>query len=181
MTSPFPFFDGEYTSVYVCSNGYLSFNTSDAYYSNTAIPFEAYPNAMIAPFWDDLYLDSSLGGRVTAQRLGASPNSRMVITWGNVRHVGEYVSSAPASFQVILEERTGNITMQYANVSFSSGSYTGGASATVGIEDHDGSDGLQYSYNQASLSANQAIVFLPRGNSDSAAGAVVPWLPILLQ
>ncbi len=177
----FPFFDGVYSSVYVCSNGFLSFTTSSPYYSNTAIPNTANPNAMIAPFWDDLVVTSSLGGRVTAQQLGASPNARMVITWGNIRHYGESVTSAPATFQVVLDERTGTITMQYANVTFATSSYTGGGNATVGIENLDGSEGLQYSYNQASLSANQALVFLPQGVTDSAAETIVPTLYLLLQ
>jgi hypothetical protein len=48
---------------------------------------------------------------------------------------------------------------QYKDVDFGDSSYNRGASATIGIENSDGSVGVQYSYNQASVSENMAILF----------------------
>ena len=129
----------------------------------------------MAVYWDELALDAGLDSRVSWQRIGTSPDSRVVVTWRNVRHLYESVTTAPATFQVILSERTGEITMQYANVTFGSSSFSKGASATVGIENADGSDGVQYSALTPSLSAGQAIVFSPKTD-----GAVAPIIMQLL-
>ncbi|MEF3698193.1 C25 family cysteine peptidase [Desulfolutivibrio sp.] len=158
----FPFFGKKYASMHVYSSGAISFTTSGGYGYNTVIPSGSPPNALVAVYWDDLALESALGSRASWQRIGTSPDSRVVVTWRNVRHAYESVSTAPATFQVILSERTGQITMQYANVTFSSASFSKGASATVGIENANGSDGVQYSALTPSLSAGQAIVFSPK-------------------
>lgn len=165
----FPFYGQKYTSMHVYSSGAISFTTSGGYGYNTVIPSATSPNALVAVYWDDLAQDTALGSRVSWQRIGTSPDSRVVVTWRNVRHAYESVTTAPATFQVILSERTGQITMQYANVTFGSSSFSKGASATVGIENANGSDGLQFSALTPSLSAGQAIVFSPK-----TGGAVAP-------
>ncbi|NDY56753.1 hypothetical protein G3N56_08345 [Desulfovibrio sulfodismutans] len=173
----FPFYGQTYTSMHVYSSGAISFTSSGGNGYNTVIPSATSPNALVAVYWDDLAEETALGSRVSWQRIGTSPNSRVVVTWRNVRHHYESVTTAPATFQVILSERTGEITMQYANVTFSSSSFSKGASATVGIENADGSDGVQYSALTPSLSAGQAILFSPKKD-----GALVPiMMQLLLQ
>ncbi|MDQ7831417.1 MAG: C25 family cysteine peptidase [Desulfovibrionaceae bacterium] len=173
----FPFYGQTYTSMHVSSSGAISFTTSGGNGYNTVIPSATSPNALVAVYWDDLAEETALGSRVSWQRIGTSPDSRVVVTWRNVRHAYESVTTAPATFQVILSERTGEITMQYANVTFGSSSFSKGASATVGIENANGSDGVQYSALTPSLSAGQAIVFSPKKD-----GALVPiMMQLLLQ
>jgi len=173
----FPFFGQQYTSMHVYSSGAISFTTGGGNGYNTVIPSATPPNALVAVYWDDLAEETALGSRVSWQRLGTSPDSRVVVTWRNVRHAYESVTTAPATFQVILSERTGEITMQYANVTFGSSSFSNGASATVGIENANGSDGVQFSALTPSLHAKQAIVFSPK-----TGGALVPiMMQLLLQ
>lgn len=167
----FPFYGTTYDSVYVNSNGFLSFTSSSAYFSNTNIPNSADPNALIAVFWDDLYIDSALSGSITYKKIGTSPDSFGVITWKNIRRYG--VSSDTATFQAVISERSGIIKLQYADVSFGDTNYDAGASATVGIEDQDGTEGLQYSYNQAALNPGQALVFTPWTANDPGIQAVL--------
>jgi subtilisin family serine protease len=51
----FPFFDRDYTWVYVCSNGYLDFTNDFSDYTNTEQ--ELISRVMAAPLWDDLRTD----------------------------------------------------------------------------------------------------------------------------
>ena len=61
---------------------------------------------------------------------------------------------------MILYESTDRIKFQYLDVD-SGTDHDFGASATVGIENFDGTKGVQYSYNAGSLSNGQAIEFIP--------------------
>ena len=49
---PFPFYGVDYTSVYVCSNGYLDFASNAADWQNGVSTLRS--NVRIAPLWDDL-------------------------------------------------------------------------------------------------------------------------------
>lgn len=157
----FPFYGVNYTSLVVDSNGMANFSGTTSYPNNASIPNTAQPNNFIAPFWDDLVLENALGSRITYMLTGAAPNRVGVLTWHNLKHYGESVATAPATFQALLYEGNGVIKFQYANVTFAIDDYIGGASATVGVENAEGSAGMQYSYRQASLSAGQCLVFTP--------------------
>jgi hypothetical protein len=169
----FPFYGVNYTSLVVDSNGMANFSGTTSYPNNASIPNTAQPNNFIAPFWDDLVLEDALGSRITYMLTGAAPNRVGVLTWHNLKHYGESVATAPATFQALLYEGNGVIKFQYANVTFAINDYTGGASATVGVENAEGSAGMQYSYRQASLSAGQCLVFTPvNAAAPSAQGAL---------
>lgn len=113
------------------SNGFLLLTGDGAgyEYSNTAIPLPTAPNGMIAGFWDDL--DPSFGGTV---HYGTDPSgSRFVVQYDDVPHcqgIGDY------TFQIVLDE-DGTVLVQYLDMN---GTTT---SATVGVENFDGSDGLR--------------------------------------
>jgi hypothetical protein len=51
---PFDFYGTTYTQAYVSSNGFISFGTGDASYSNSAIPSSGTPNNAIYALWTDL-------------------------------------------------------------------------------------------------------------------------------
>jgi hypothetical protein len=85
----FQFYNRDQTSVFVNSNGNLTFGQG----SRDRIPSIGFPPARIAPFWADL--DPSRGGSVTARTAA----DRLVITWTNVPEVG---TGALNTFQVIL-------------------------------------------------------------------------------
>ncbi|MCB1047399.1 MAG: S8 family serine peptidase [Calditrichaeota bacterium] len=152
----FSFYGNDYSDVSVCSNGFLSFTGSDASWTNQGIPNAAVPNNMIAPFWDDM--NPLAGG--TVYYYADAANSRFIAQWQGVYH---YNTTTPETFQAILNA-DGSIVYQYQTVNSA-------ASCTVGIENLDGSDGLQVVFNAAYLTSGMAIRL-------SSAPPVTPWLSI---
>ncbi len=153
LSLPFPvtYYGASYSQVKVSSNGYLVFAASDATaFANAAIPDASPPNGYIAPFWDDLNPGS--GGSVWYRVTGTSPSRTFVVAWIGVPH---YPNVGSATFEVVLEEATGDVVFQYQDVVFGSASYDHGASATIGVEHRDGTLGRHFSYNQATLATYQ--------------------------
>lgn len=144
----FPFYENTYTEFYVSTNGYISFGAPSAYYSNVPIPNSNDPNDIIAPYWDDLFVETVDG--VCYETRGSTPNSQLIVEWLDVRELGD---SLYMTFEIILNE-TGEIWFQYDWMDGETGD-----SATVGIENSDGSDGCQYSCDFGVLHDSLAIMF----------------------
>ncbi|NOU48397.1 MAG: T9SS type A sorting domain-containing protein, partial [Bacteroidales bacterium] len=142
----FPFYGVDKTSLLAGTNGYLTFGTSGNSYSNTGIPNAAQPNDMIAAFWDDM---SFVGGTSFLYSYNDVANSRFIIQYTNVPRLG---ASFYNTFQFILTPN-GGITIQYLNVNGTLNS------ATVGIENAAGNDGLQVAFNAAYIANSKAIYF----------------------
>jgi hypothetical protein len=138
------------------------FGTGGTKNLNDPIPSVNSPNAVIAPFWDDLDL-SGLGSKRGFRwaLLGIAPDRQLVLEWKQVPS-HDYLSET-YSFEIILYELTDRIKFQYLDVD-SGTSHDRGASATVGIENFDGTSGVQYSFNgSAPLTNGLAIEFVPTG------------------
>ncbi len=161
---PFQFFGKQYSSLIVGSNGLmtLSGGTVASSYTNASMPSSASPNAIIAPYWDDLNIRSGTG-RVIYRLSGSSPARRLVITWEDVSHYSNYWGLI--TFQVVLYEADSTIRFLYQDVQFGDGSLDYGLSATVGIEDETGGTASQFSYNRAALKNGLTIEFSPSGGS----------------
>lgn len=157
MPFAFKLYGKSYSTLYIGSNGVLGFSLAGLYIgANTSLPSTGYPNAAIYPFWDNLNPSAS-GAAVYVGATGYAPNRKMVVTWLNVPM---YPSTATFSFQAILEEGTNDIVFQYLNVSPTNIDYGGGKSATIGIENETGTEGLLYSFNKAgAVSNNMALRF----------------------
>lgn len=163
VTLPFGFrFQGQNRTVAnISTNGVVDFAGPDTAYNNTAIPSPATPNAAIYAFWDDLNVDGSAS--VLTSTLGSAPNRQFVIEWRNVTFVGQ-PPTFRFSFEVTLQEDNDAgtndvITLQYKDID--PGVETG-SSATVGIENNDGSSGLQYFANDGILRSGDAIRIAPK-------------------
>jgi N-acetylneuraminic acid mutarotase len=161
VTLPFAFslYGQSYTSANVCTNGFITFGTGTCPFTNSSIPSTGTPNAAIYPFWDDMFIDPST---MFTQTL-TGPD-RFVIEW---RNAGFFPPGSPGrlDFEVVLYAN-GQILTQYRNVD---DSHEQGNSATLGIENSDGTDAFQYSFNEASLNTGQtAIRYLlpPSGFAD---------------
>jgi hypothetical protein len=147
----FKYYENSYSQLYVTSNGLVSFDEGAWSFSNLEIPNLSEPNNIIAPFWDDLCVNYAgyNSGAVYYKSGGAAPNRYFVVEWHEISRL--YYSDR-ITFEVILHEN-GDIVMQYLSMN----GYL--ASATVGIEDASGIDGLEYLYNNYGMSNNKAVRF----------------------
>ncbi|GJQ63383.1 MAG: hypothetical protein SCALA702_24360 [Melioribacteraceae bacterium] len=138
----FKFYGIEQTDVYFGTNGFVTFeNITMNTYTNDEIPDSDMPNSIIASVWDDM--DGGNGGTVYYQQMG----NKFVIQYDNW---GEYFGSGTFTYQVVLYS-SGKIMLYYKSL-------TGDLnSATVGIENADGSDGLQMVYNSDYLHDELAV------------------------
>jgi hypothetical protein len=149
----FYFYGNWYNNLWLTTNGWAGFgdDPGSSYYSNSTIPSTSGPENMIAAFWDDLKIGQSTygtdygGGSIYTKTVGTAPNRQFVIIWQDVAR--SYPYSDLGTFEIILYEGSNNIVIQYLDVEFGSSSYDNGQSATVGIENAAGDDGLLYEYN----------------------------------
>jgi len=159
----FPYYGVFYDQVRICTNGWISFTSTSTAYSNASIPNTSAPNHFIAPFWDDMNPSTSAGAIYYHHD---EAGGRFIVEWDDVNH---YSASDPETFQVILYP-DGRIVYQYAVVQ-------AGTSCTVGIENLDGTDGLQMVYNAAYLHPEMAIEIAadePWVSVDPMSGTVAP-------
>ncbi len=138
------FYGQEYDSIRVCSNGWLSFTSSSHQFHHYPIPGTRDPNALLAPLWTDL--DPSEGGAV--YHLVDGPNARFVVSWVGVRFHG---GGDSCTFQAVFDT-SGTVLFQYLDVPDGFG--PGVDSCSVGIENTDGTVGLEYLFD-ASPAANR--------------------------
>jgi len=162
----FPFYGIAYDHFYVTSNGLIGFGPTAEYASHTnmPIPSEKAPNNFIAALWDDL---SPKDGNIYYYSQG----EKLIVQFDRMK---EYRSGATTSFQVILE-KDGTILFQYKSF----GNLFNTNSCTVGIENANGSDGLQVAFNINYLTEKLAIRFEPDRCSwlkiyQSPAGRIAP-------
>lgn len=134
----FSFYGNEYDEVYISSNGYISFGGGSGVWRNNDIPNPADPDNLICFFRDDL--DPTAGGGNRGQIFyGTDEQGRWVCSFINMR---EYGANGRLTAQVILSNDQ-NILMQYESINF--GLDIGHES--IGIENSDGTIGLQVSLN----------------------------------
>ncbi|MCC7431240.1 hypothetical protein IT568_10380, partial [bacterium] len=140
----FPYYGSNFSSVFVSSNGFLSFdNFSGNLWTNQGFPNSATPNNLIAGFWDDL--DGSSQGNVYYQTAG----NNFIVQFDNWPRYG---TTTGETFQIILSS-DGKIKIQYNSMN---GTLT---SASVGIENSNGTDGLQVVNNASYVANGLAIEF----------------------
>ena len=153
----FTFYGETYEQITVCSNGWISFGSTDQEsFRNDHLPGVAGPSPMLAVFWDDLTADS--GGAVYGYY---DTNLNVyIVQWDNVK---TYEDNSNESFQAILFDPQfyttptgdGEILLQYEDFNnTSNGSYGGGTPlhggyCSIGIEDHWGTTGLEYTFNNS--------------------------------
>lgn len=139
----FKFYGLTYDSIGLCSNGFMEFQRSSYRFGDNAqIPNMGPPRRMLAPFWDDL--DPSLAGDI--YQYYDEENHRWIVEFYQVAHYG--MRNITETFQVQLLDPAyyptptgdGIILFLYDHVSDAS-------SATIGIEDHTNTRGIQYVFN----------------------------------
>jgi hypothetical protein len=138
-TNTFAFYGTVYSgsSLYVSSNGLISFGSGDASYGNGDLT--TYPSgATIAALWDDWVTyngtDIVLGKFEDVNNNGTM--DRLIVEWSELWRYGG--SSSPATFQAILNLNSSTLAdpfvLNYPDIDTGDGAAEG-RSATVGIKD----------------------------------------------
>ena len=160
----FNYYGTDYSQLAISNNGLLFSGGTTWQYVNEPITQTLGVHGFIAPFWDDLVTWGS--GTIYYQTIGTYPNRMFVVEWYDNQHFE--TSTLGVTFEAILYEGSNNILFQYKDVDFGNvywavegdnPPYDNGGSATVGIEDPAGDDGLQYSFNEQVIDPGLAILF----------------------
>jgi len=137
----FPFYGTSHSSVFVSSNGMLAFGSGTSAYSNQSIPNSSNPDNCIAPFWDDH--NTSTAGEVYVQEF----SDRLIVQY---EAVAPYSGTGSYTYQAVLHS-SGLIEFFYKEM-------VGNVeSATVGLENADGTDGLEIAYNEPYIQDGLAV------------------------
>jgi hypothetical protein len=144
---PFPFYDGVFETINVCTNGWLSFTSTRTNLSNVSLPNagSTNPENLLAAFWDDLDPDT-LENKIWYWGDG----TKFVVSYVNVPR---FLSGGPYTFQVILYPN-GTIDYQYLDMQG-----TRLNEATIGIQNATKDIGLQVVYNAAYVKNNLRVRF----------------------
>lgn len=166
LPSAFSYYGNSYSQLKICTNGWVSFDvaSTNAAYTNTALPDAVEPNNAIYGFWDDLDVRTS----GTIYYYNDAVNNRFIIEYKDVPH---YSTGGPYTFEIILNYN-GKINIQYLT------SVAPLNSSTIGNENSASTDGLQMVFNNNYVHDNLAILIekggLPWVTESPLAGTVAP-------
>jgi len=157
----FNFYGTDFSQLYVSSNGFVTFflGKGSEYYGH-AIPNPSNPNGFIAGYLVDL--DPPEGGTLRYQTLGTVGSREFVIGFYDIQH---WPSGNPVTFEIVLHEDTNDIELQYGSAP------SNGDTHSVGIENFDGTDGLQIAFGDVSF-ANEGFLIMVDGEVNIVDGGV---------
>jgi len=169
ITSPFtiPFGGGNFTQLYVSSNGTISFTDAYSSYANQDFrpgafpPFAYQPTTLVAPFWQDLYPIKGTAQNVFWAVTGAAPNRKLIVEWRNVRSfLCRSDSTATVTFEVVFQEGTSQFLFEYGDMEFGDAcvSQDFGIAATIGVQVSP-SQASQWSLDIGSIAGGMALLW----------------------
>ncbi len=150
----FRYYGQDFDSITICSNGWLAMGTdADGFATPFNLPIPGYgaPKAMIAPLWQRIKNQQYTYNGVFTHYI--EDEGIFIIEWSNLQ-VEDPQGIQYQTFQVLLYNPEvyvtptgdGEIVFQYRQFSPARGNEDGFYYATIGINNLDGYDGLQYSY-----------------------------------
>ncbi|KQC07886.1 MAG: hypothetical protein APR54_00635 [Candidatus Cloacimonas sp. SDB] len=149
MDFEFNFYGAVYDQFRINPNGWIGFGSDNSEWQNSAIPVYDAPRPALLPFWDDLYpYDGDSGG---GNVYYYSTADSLVVLFDNVDHFeGNY--SGTYDFEAVIYA-DGEILFQYRTVSGDIDT------ATIGIQNAAGDDGLMIAYNEDYVENDLAVRF----------------------
>ena len=148
----FPFLGGEYSSCIINANGWIGFGNDDAAWENLSIPSAAAPGPAIFGLWDDLNpVNDQCNSYCSGEVYHYSDGDKFVVWFDNVAHWWTNFEDSYYDFQFVLYP-DGKIDLNY-------NSLTGTHTATIGIQDANGDNGLEVAFDQAYLYGGLSLKF----------------------
>ena len=165
MPFSFNFYGTSYYQVFISSSGFITFEAGQdpGWGSQQPLPDPYTPNGLIAGFWTYLYPPE--GGQIRYRTLGSPGSRQFVIGFYDMPHCCE-AGYFPVTFEIILHEGTNNIELQYGTA-ISPGYYT-----TVGVENFNGTEGLQLAYTYDVAYENEGFLITAIAGSRNVGGLV---------
>ncbi len=166
----FGFFEVNYPKLYVSAKGVVGFLNEGVDSGPQSIPNPAVRNGITAPFWEQLRAVQGSGVYIGTE--GILPDRYTVISWINMAAPDSDV--ARYSFQMLIREKPGifgnnDIIFQYLDVNAAYDMLGYDQFATVGVEDHEGIIGREYSSTGSMWVADgQAILYTDYVPEDTA-------------
>jgi len=152
----FDFYGVAYSQLYIQSNGAISFDGGLLADSSGPLPVEVAPELLVAAFWDDLAPVPNYSSWFYTELVGTAPNRQFIIQWDGIPHASN--ANLAFGFQIILEESTDTILVQYQYVSAQDADVGYGGGASTGIQ--GGAAGyLQYTLWEQVIADNSAVLY----------------------
>ncbi len=156
VTPYFEFYGNKYNNVYIAGNGYLTFVPDSKYsnfeYQGQGLPAPDEANNLVAPLWVGGQSPEVAGALVEViyETLGVEPQRRFVMQFKRNNADGQELA-----YQVVFYEQENTIQINYKSVV-----PMGADFQVAGIENSDGSIGLQYADVDASANfAERSVLF----------------------
>jgi subtilisin family serine protease len=167
MGFAFDYYGIEYSNVYISSNGFLTVlpGQPNGCCTGGVLPATTTPNGVIAGWWEDL--NPSGGGTIHYQVMGDAPSRYFIVQFTDVPHFG---GGNLVTKQYKLFEGSNNIEVHYLAAPSDGGTHS------AGIENHDGTIGLQYYRGTAALPSELAVCYLYPGQTICGSGGDAEWL-----
>lgn len=125
----FTFYGVTYTTMYVASNGIITFGSGTSQYWNSTADFQTLYQ-MIAPAWSDWVTYTGLTSAPAADIYIHQPDAASIVVRWDVAHYGN--NNATANFEAVLSQ-TGGITFNYGAATNLPGHFS-----TIGVSNGDG-------------------------------------------
>lgn len=151
MVLPFPvfFYGRRESAIYLGYAGFAGFSSTYPTGYNVPIPNPYGPFDALLPFWDDLS-----GGTWRIATVGTAPDRTFVL---ESQYLNVYPDYSPVDFEILIHERDSSIDFQYRGGT----GYADGRSATIGIQNRDGSDAFQLGYDDPIVRDGLAVRLTP--------------------
>jgi len=149
----FPFLGGTYSQCIINANGWIGFGSDNTAWDNTNIPSSAAPGPAIFGLWDDLNpVNDQCNADCSGYVYYYGDEEKFIVWFDQVVHwIGSGSTEGTYDFQFVLYPN-GQIDLNYNTL-------TGTHSATVGIQDSGGNNGMQVAFDQAYLHDGLSLKF----------------------